>query len=373
MNTRTMEEEKLPDSVVTEQGPPPVPEVDDNQSRAVSVKKNKKREPQTIEELSQWYIAHKLPPERETRFFIGKNIQEARAFGIYRSGNNVVVYKNKANGECKVRYEGPDEAFAVKEFLDRLKEEIYNQKAHNSSSRNNKHLTPEQRAAEKRAYEEAQYRHNFQSAIDGGLYFGGFALIFGFMGSLYSLLFKKIFLASLLSAGIAGIITFIYYIIRFKRRKRHGYFIDSFKKRVTVISILFICIYLVCFSFARNFYYIHYFKYKDTVYAQYRNKFYEYDAENNDYYYISDDNLPYEFLDSYSDYEFDFKDTFSSEGYYVEFEHSNYYSDNFYFESTSGGSSDSDSGWDWDDDDDWGWDSGSDSWDSSWTDWDSDW
>ena len=58
----------------------------------------------TIEELKSWYIARKLPPEETTRFFIGKNIKEPRAFGIYQDGNKFIVYKNKADGSRAVRY-----------------------------------------------------------------------------------------------------------------------------------------------------------------------------------------------------------------------------------------------------------------------------
>ena len=91
--------------------------------------------PQTIEELRIWYQEHNLPPEDVTRFFIGKNIQSARAFGIYydeRTGN-YVVYKNKDTGERAVRYEGKDEAYAVNELYLKLKEEIMHQKSLNAN------------------------------------------------------------------------------------------------------------------------------------------------------------------------------------------------------------------------------------------------
>lgn len=90
-------------------------------------------QPQTIEELQSWYTAHKLPPESITRFFIGKNITEPRAFGIYRDETGeYVVYKNKASGERAVRYRGSDEAYAVGELYQRLRTEIANQKFANS-------------------------------------------------------------------------------------------------------------------------------------------------------------------------------------------------------------------------------------------------
>lgn len=86
-------------------------------------------QPKTIEELKAWYDAHHLPPEEVTRFFIGKDIKEPKAFGIYRDGSgNVVVYKNKSTGERAVRYKGADEQYAVNELLQRLKAEIVDQK-----------------------------------------------------------------------------------------------------------------------------------------------------------------------------------------------------------------------------------------------------
>ena len=88
--------------------------------------------PRTIEELKQWYKDANLPPEEITRFFIGKNYTERRAFGIYKdeSTGDFVVYKNKDNGQRAIRYQGKDEAYAVNELYLRLKEEITNQKAH---------------------------------------------------------------------------------------------------------------------------------------------------------------------------------------------------------------------------------------------------
>ncbi|NEX02658.1 hypothetical protein SAMN04487829_2120 [Pseudobutyrivibrio sp. NOR37] len=88
-------------------------------------------EPKTIEELKQWYVAHNLPPEETTRFFIGKDIKEPKAFGIYKnSKGDFVVYKNKASGERTVRYEGSDEGYAVNELYQRLRAEIADQKEH---------------------------------------------------------------------------------------------------------------------------------------------------------------------------------------------------------------------------------------------------
>nr|MCR5160881.1 zinc ribbon domain-containing protein [Lachnospiraceae bacterium] len=87
-------------------------------------------QPLTIEELKQWYEDRHLPPPEVTRFFIGQDYREPRAFGIYKDEKgNCVVYKNKANGQRAVRYEGTDEAYAVNELYQRLKQEIIEQKS----------------------------------------------------------------------------------------------------------------------------------------------------------------------------------------------------------------------------------------------------
>lgn len=92
-------------------------------------------QPKTIEELQAWYEAHHLPPEEVTRFFVGKNITEPKAFGIYKDSNgDCVVYKNKSTGERAIRYQGSDEAYAVNELYQRLRAEIVDQKANRPSN-----------------------------------------------------------------------------------------------------------------------------------------------------------------------------------------------------------------------------------------------
>ena len=91
------------------------------------------KEPKTIEELKQWYQDMNLPPEETTRFFIGKNYEGAKAFGIYMDENteDFIVYKNKADGTRAIRYQGKDQAHAVKELYLKLKEEVAKQKQNN--------------------------------------------------------------------------------------------------------------------------------------------------------------------------------------------------------------------------------------------------
>lgn len=93
--------------------------------------------PTTIQELEVWYRNHNLPSYEVTRFFIGIDYKEPKAFGIYKDEQTgkFIVYKNKDTGERKIRYEGKDEKYAVNELYMKLKEEILNQKSLN----HNKH------------------------------------------------------------------------------------------------------------------------------------------------------------------------------------------------------------------------------------------
>ena len=92
-------------------------------------------QPVTIQQLKQWYESKGLPPYEVTRFFIGIDYREPRAFGIYfdPDSGNYIVYKNKDTGVRVIRYEGTDEAYAVNELFQRLKQEIVQQKSNNAS------------------------------------------------------------------------------------------------------------------------------------------------------------------------------------------------------------------------------------------------
>ncbi|MDD7281769.1 hypothetical protein [Floccifex sp.] len=94
------------------------------------ISRNSDQQPQTISELKQWYVSHNLPDEKITRFFIGKDVKEARCFGIYQDENSgdFIVYKNKDDGSRSIRYQGKDEKYAVNELYQRLRAEISNQK-----------------------------------------------------------------------------------------------------------------------------------------------------------------------------------------------------------------------------------------------------
>ena len=51
--------------------------------------------PKTIEELATWYAEKNLPPEEVTRFFIGKDVREPKAFGIYKRARILLYTKIK--------------------------------------------------------------------------------------------------------------------------------------------------------------------------------------------------------------------------------------------------------------------------------------
>ena len=81
--------------------------------------------PKTIAELQE-YCAERGMPLLKMRFFIGEDYRKPKAFGIYKDGEDFVVYKNKANGQRAIRYQGPNEAFAVNELFLKLLEECHN-------------------------------------------------------------------------------------------------------------------------------------------------------------------------------------------------------------------------------------------------------
>ena len=97
--------------------------------------KRRVQTPQTIEELLAFCERHELPLAK-MRFFIGLDYPGAKAYGIFRDKNgDFVVYKNKADGSRAVRYRGPDEAYAVNELFQKLKEEAASQRARKAGAK----------------------------------------------------------------------------------------------------------------------------------------------------------------------------------------------------------------------------------------------
>ncbi len=83
-----------------------------------NVKKTAESGPRTLEELKVWfYNTHGLTSEK-THIYVGKDHKEPACFGMYRDEEtgDFVVYKNKADGERAIRYQGVDEQYAVNEL-----------------------------------------------------------------------------------------------------------------------------------------------------------------------------------------------------------------------------------------------------------------
>ena len=78
--------------------------------------------PKTLEELKEYCVERKIPL-KQLRFFIGEDYRAPRAYGIYKAGEGrFIAYKNKSDGSRSIRYDGPDEAFAVSELFAKLLE-----------------------------------------------------------------------------------------------------------------------------------------------------------------------------------------------------------------------------------------------------------
>ena len=114
--------------------------------------------PKTIAELQSWYKAKNLPPEETTRVFIGKDVKSPKAFGIYKDGENFVVYKNRADGQRSIRYSGTDEAYAVNELYQKLKELILGQKSANIQRQARSTVYSQQPRSTYRAPSSSTYR-----------------------------------------------------------------------------------------------------------------------------------------------------------------------------------------------------------------------
>ena len=130
--------------------------------------------PQTIGELKAYCEKRGMPLHR-MRFFIGENYKEPKAFGIYENDGRYIVYKNKANGTRAVRYDGPDEGYAVKELFLKLLDECHNRGIYPDGKPQNMPVTRSAPAGRTRtkltAKEKAERRQNNMSFLrDFGKY-----------------------------------------------------------------------------------------------------------------------------------------------------------------------------------------------------------
>jgi len=283
--------------------------------------------PKTIEELKQWYIDRKLPPYEVTRFFIGVNYTQPRAFGIYEENGKYIVYKNKDTGERAIRYQGTDEAYAVNELYLKLKSEILNQKANQGKRKST--------------------GGRCSSIKDRFPWIGITVAIVTVCSILMAI--DGVMPAVLCGAGVT--IALLAACAFIKNGK-------AFKViKWWMFLIVFLVVTVISFIPFRRYYSPHYYMYNDTVYCNYRGDYYAYDSYAYDYHPVDYEYLPSTFVEHTTDYEYTWTNETWSDNY--DFSSSDYYSDNF------SSSSDSDSSYDWD--------SGSDSWDSGGSDWSSDW
>lgn len=361
-------------------------------------------QPVTIEELKQWYASKGLPPYETTRFFIGQDYRKPKAFGIYKDEKtgNCVVYKNKADGSRAVRYEGTDEAYAVNELYQRLKQEIIQQKR---ASLQNRSPAPSRSS---KSSEPSGCLADILKAI-GRIAGIGSAVIFGLFFVFFAIVWVEdepntgyyfyhntpyYYYINESNASDCGWVLYDRANDRWgndylsesdvpanleKNKQAKEYYVGSaWSSRLCGQDFkdsLFYQDHLNNFYVASGYYMV-----DDITYYHVSDSgdygWYVYDVDD-DWSSISTSDVPEDLKHSVPSEDFFFTPTWDSSTQITDFEDSAAYTDYWTSHSSSSSydSSDSGSGWDWDDDDDdWDWDSG-DSWDSDWggSDWDSDW
>lgn len=321
-----------------------------------AVKRTADGTPKTIEQLQQWYVDRHLPPYEVTRFFIGINYTKPRAFGIYKEGNEFIVYKNKANGERAVRYRGTDEAYAVNELYLKLKDEILNQKAHNQDRRSQyKNTSNTEKASVGKVL---KYMLIIILAI---VAFIGVVIV----GLILDELYKGLPVTIIVSL-IAAVFVTIFSLCFITDHKERSKFCEKYSSWISKennegyhwLGHYAICVLLcglILIQPIHNYCKIDYYSYNDRIYVNSHYHWFEYDGY--DYDRVSRSDIPDEVLDNKTAYGFDYADDEWNNSF-TAFEDSNYYEEHY------NSSSDSDSDYDWD---------SNDSWDSNDTDWDSDW
>ena len=328
------------------------------------IKRMTAKTPQTIEQLESWYAARKLPPYESTRFFIGINYLKPRAFGIYRDGEDVVVYKNKDNGERSVRYRGTDEAYAVNEIYLKLKSEILAQKERKGNR------TGSSSGTGARSPKSSKSSPGPKKSRPHGCCIGAFIAL-AFIVLCFLFIVPPGFKILLVCAGLG--LPAVYLILNatvFKKSDDPDRREDRNLKFWIIYAIIMVGLLVVSGIFTDTS--PKYYKYDGDVYCKRNGSYYryEYDKDYDVYDYVPVLTIPY-MLEEYPDnYSFDT----NSDGWVDAYE---YEEDNY----GGGYSSGSDDGWDWGSDSDYDWDYGSDydsdwdsgGWDSGSSDWDSDW
>ncbi len=292
---------------------------------------------ETYEELKNVFEEFNIDSEK-TRFFIGDDYTDPKAFVIYQDDfGDFVVYKMKGDGTRALRYKGKDERHAVNEYYQKFLEEVRKRPQFAK-----KLLRPDTgtRSVSRR-----------KSDPDANWFVG--------------LIVASIVLMILSIFGLfpiwAGVLLFLLV--------NPGIFLWSWLGRKTGRSLppksfSIIALILVLLFGSGSMVYRRYTHRHDGYYVTPHGAYYTqghdvYYYNNNDWYYYG----PYDtFYDDYYD-DYTYYDSYYYNDDYDDFTYSDYYDD---WTDSDWSSSDSDSGWD----------SGSDSWDS-WdsggSDWDSDW
>ncbi len=308
--------------------------------------KEVKDQPKTISELQEWFEANGFDYYK-TRFFIGMDFKEPKAFGIYKDGSgDFVVYKNKANGERAVRYQGPDEKHAVNEIWQRFNQEIVNQKKHWQEKQGRSHNShsdiyiPKEKDLSKNAKE---MRNLF--FIIFVTFLAGLIIPITAMDKIPSIIRMPVLIGT---AFLAPILASYAYYLHINGKTLQEDMDSGFKPLMKGVLIFLAVIFVIngigVFAGRKNGYYS-----KDgELYYRAGSDWYVYNNDKD--YWQPEYIVPSELKSSnWSDY----KNTGSIEYSYRSFESTSYYND--------WKSDDSDSGWT------------SNDWDSGYTDWNSDW
>ncbi len=351
-------------------------------------------QPITIEELKQWYKDRGLPPYETTRFFIGENYKGKRAFGIYhdKKTGNYIVYKNKDNGQRAIRYEGTDEAYAVNELYQRLKQEIIQQKRLNVEKSKNSGKTKVP-ASGKRNRLSGKRIGKFLARLIGiplGIFFVIFVIAFiyvliedapkdGYYDYQQSMYYHynhsqpsgmtDWFVYDEAGQEWTGPVAKEALPKSLKKNKNASTYFLSEETPVSMEKHSFTD--SVVYADARDSYTIEkgYYQYDDITYYHLESDrddgWYYYDTSDTSWYESDETDVPDDLKHSALAVDFYYTPTWDSETQITDFTDTTYYSN--YVDSQK-----KESSWDDDDDDDYNWDS-NDSWDSGGSDWDSDW
>ena len=297
-------------------------------------------EVKSYKQLEEIFQDFRIDSEK-TRFYIGKDYTEPRAFVIYEDDfGNYVVYKMKADGSRALRYKGPDEEYAVNEYYQKFLEEIRKRPefARKLLGNDKRNQTPK------------------VGKDDGDLKWFIILFISIFVAILFSMmnLLPKWVILALFLAVNPGI--FIWLFIS-KQLNRDTIIPPKWYSIIALVVIL-------LFGFTSNINKRISHR-KDGYYIVNKHPYYR---QGRDMYYFINDTWTYygtydDFIDDYDYY--DYYDYYIDNNEYDNFENSYYYDDWKKEDSWSSSDFDSDSGWS--DSDSW------DSWDSGGTDWDSDW